>query len=95
MDILKTQMPENDANAETVGDYLKKLLLKLWSEREGFSGKRPFGNSGWHYELYIAIANAGLIDAEFEDGDLIDFDRKSADEIIEKAIAEAFKWQAA
>ena len=31
----------------TVKDYLKTLLHTLWDEEDGFSGKRPFGNSGW------------------------------------------------
>jgi hypothetical protein len=31
----------------TIRDYLRILLETLWEEGEGFSGKRPFGNSGW------------------------------------------------
>jgi hypothetical protein len=58
-EILNVKMAENDAEAGTVKEYLKKLLEALWDEGEGFSGKRPFGNSGWEYELYGALEDAG------------------------------------
>lgn len=48
MSILDTPMQENDADAATIRDYLKALLLRLWEQGEGFDGKRPFGNSGWN-----------------------------------------------
>lgn len=67
--VLDLPMGENDANASTVGDYLIKLLLTLWKEGEGFSGKRPFGNSGWEYELYSPLIKAGMVKGELdEDG---------------------------
>lgn len=60
--ILDLPMGPNDAQAETVRDYLKQLLLALWLEGECFSGKRPFGNSNWETELHRALADAGLVD---------------------------------
>ena len=85
---LDIEMQENDAGAKTVRDYLVKLMLTLWDEGEGFSGKRPFGNSGWYYELYIALAKSGVIKAEIDEeyGDVIDFDRDTADIYIRAAI---------
>lgn len=44
--ILEIEMGENDADASTIKSYLLSLLTELWSKGEGFSGKRPFGNSG-------------------------------------------------
>lgn len=64
MNILDIKMQENDAGADTVKEYLIALLLNVWSEEEGFSGKRPFGNSGWKYEIYEALAVAGAIESE-------------------------------
>lgn len=61
-DALSLKMPSNDADAETVRDYLKALLTHLWEEGEGFSGKRPFGNSGWEYDLYGALEQSGITD---------------------------------
>lgn len=46
----------------TVRDYLRILLLQLWAQQEGFSGKRPFGNSGWEYDLLFPLAKAGFVD---------------------------------
>ena len=57
-------MESNDAEAETVRAYLKALLYAVWSKGEGFSGKRPFGNSGWEYDLYAALEPAGITERE-------------------------------
>jgi hypothetical protein len=54
---------DSDAGDDlTVREYLRTLLTTLWEEEEGFSGKRPFGNSGWKYELYRPLIAAGLIE---------------------------------
>lgn len=63
-DVLAVPMQDNDAGADTVRDYLLALLRQLWTEEEWFSGKRPFGNSGWQDEVYNALAVAGLIEPE-------------------------------
>jgi len=42
-------------------DFFKELALKVWNEGEGFSGKRPFGNSGWEYPVYVALIDAGIV----------------------------------
>ena len=70
-EILALPMQHNDAEAATIGDYLKALLRELWRRGEGFSGKRPFGNSGWEHELYRALiaggAVNGTLDADADD----------------------------
>lgn len=54
---------DSDAGDDlTVRGYLRELLATLWSEGESFSGKRPFGNSGWEYDLYKPLGKAGMID---------------------------------
>lgn len=94
-DILCVRMdPENnEAKADRVREYLVSLLLKLWEDPEGFSGKRPWGNSGWHYELYYALGEAGMVPCKVtidEDGFKdVDMDREAmskADKLIEDAI---------
>jgi hypothetical protein len=57
---LAVPMPEQEG-IETIKDYLIVLLSELWIQREGFSGKRPLGESGWEYDLYVPLARAGLI----------------------------------
>lgn len=87
MNVLDIKMQENDAAAITIKDYLKALLTTLWSEGEGFSGKRPFGNSGWEHELYVALVAAGAVQGKLdEEGCLDTVDHESANELIFQAI---------
>lgn len=80
-------MGENDANAETIGDYFRALLGILWFDRKGFSGKRPFGNSEWNYELYTALVKAGFIEGRFDDeGYLNSCDFQRGYELISEAL---------
>ena len=62
----------------TVRQYLHRLLKTLWTEQERFSGKRPFGNGGWDFDVYFALAKAGLVDLGEADeyGDYNDITRK-------------------
>lgn len=86
-EILNLSMQENDADASTIKEYLIKLLLKLWSEGEGFSGKRPFGNSSWEYELFIPLIKNGLIRGKLDSyGYIDDCDNKKGFKIIEELI---------
>jgi hypothetical protein len=93
-DILKIKMVDNDAGAKTIREYLVSLIYQLWVEGEGFSGKRPFGNSGWEYELYNSLAAADAIKVTYfpleEDEvtlEIEDMDTKAADKLIKLAIA--------
>lgn len=87
MNILDIKMQKNDANAETIKDYLKALLTELWKEGEGFSGKRPFGNSGWEFEIYTALIVAGVVKGKLDDDGYLDsVDEKSANKLIFEAI---------
>lgn len=70
----------SDAGADlTVREYLRMLLMAVWNEGEGFSGKRPFGNSGWENDIYAPLVKAGFIDGTLDQyGYAIFNDRKSA-----------------
>ena len=87
-EILELEMDgENDAGAESIRGYLKALLEELFMNGEGFSGKRPFGNSGWEYELYTPLLKAGLVGGKFDgDGYLESVDEEAAVKLIYKAI---------
>ena len=76
----------------TIGEYFIKLLTTLWVEGESFSGKRPFGDSGWQHEIYIALANADIIENEKdEDGEVIDYDTVEADQLCINIIRLLYK----
>ncbi len=82
-DILDLKMQENDAGANTIRDYFKALLTTMWNEKEGFSGKRPFGNSGWEYDLFKTLIKHGVVDGTLDEYDDIEnFDEESADQVI-------------
>lgn len=94
IDVSKLPMQPNDAEAATVGEYLCKLLELVWIEGEGFSGKRPFGNSGWKYEVYPALIKSGLVSGKLDDeGYVATLDKEAADKIILAAINEAFGFE--
>ena len=89
-EILNLPMQRNDADADTIRDYLKALLRLVWVENEGFNGKRPFGNSGWEREIAetlvinnLANGNITIYDG-FTEVDNIDW--KSVDEIVLRLI---------
>lgn len=76
-------MQPNDANAGTIGDYLRCLLLTFWKEGESFSSKRPFGNSSWQDEVYLPLVKAGLVPGEVsDDGYLAGIDWRAADKLV-------------
>ena len=86
-EILATPMPDNDIAAETIQDYLIELLITLWREEESFSGKRPFGNSGWKGVLDYALIKAGYVTGVIDDNDEVaDVDTDAVDELILRAI---------
>ena len=88
-EILDLQMDpvENDAGASSIREYLKALLLQLFIEGEGFSGKRPFGSGAWKYELYKPLVKAGLIRGKYgEDDYLQDCDDKAGNKMLLEAV---------
>lgn len=88
IDVLNIKIEESDAgNDITIRQYLIALLTELWNEQEGFSGKRPFGNSGWDYELMKPLVKAGVITGSIDEWGFIDkCDTKKGHEIILNAI---------
>lgn len=67
----------------TIRSYLINLGWSVWIEEEGFSGKRPFGNSGWKWDVYAALADGGFITAEIdEDGYMEECDKAHGNAII-------------
>lgn len=71
----------------TVRGYLLRLLSDLWRKEESFNGKRPFGNSGWQWEVYEALIEAGYIPGELdEDGGILDFDEEAASAFMHRLI---------
>lgn len=72
----------------TIRSYLINLLSELWAQRESFSGKRPFGDSDWEFEIYTGLIKAGFVDGELDDyGYVESLDQDEADMLIQSCIA--------
>jgi hypothetical protein len=65
---LDTKFDSMDLGEVTARQYLKRLLNDLLMKGECFSGKRPFGNSGWEHDLAKPLILAGVIEGSIEDG---------------------------
>lgn len=74
----------------TIRDYLKELLVTLWEEGESFSGKRPFGDSGWEYEIFGALVDNKVIHGTNEDY-CLDLDEDEALKLVIKLINYVFE----
>lgn len=90
-EILQVPMGDNDADATTVKDYLVALLDRVWDEGEEFSGKRPFGSSGWHRDFDIPLIRAGFVTGALEEDeegmvDVIEVDAAQVNKLIGRAI---------
>jgi len=87
----ETKALEVIVNGDTLKNYLKTLLVTLWQEAEGFSGKRPFGNSDWQYDVYAPLIKAGFLEGSLDsDGYVEELDHAKADEFILKLIEKCF-----
>lgn len=90
--ILELPLPKCEYGYATVREYLKGLLEELWGQGEGFSGKRPFGNSGWEYDLYYALIASGNFKGTYEVdedgfGNAYDYDTKELNNAVFMAIS--------
>lgn len=87
--VLDVAIEDDDSGATTIRGYLCALAEAVWRDGEGFSGKRPFGNSGWAWDVFAALAKAGLIEGTFdEDGSIEDADTEKGDALIRSALKE-------
>jgi hypothetical protein len=89
MELLDTVRWDSDdlGREVTLREYLKALLERLWEEGEGFSGKRPFGNSGWEYDLYKGLVSAGAVKGTLDSGYVDEVDEDAANKLVFQAIA--------
>lgn len=67
--VLDAKITTSDVGTVTVREYFKRLLRTLMDQGEGFSGKRPFGNSGWEYDILPPMVKLKMIPGGLEDGD--------------------------
>src|ERR1039457_6785923 len=82
---------KGSSGTQTIGGYLGQLLLTLLDEVDNFSGKRPFGTSGWKTELQIPMIKAGFLDGEIDEyGYLVWVDWTTSDRLLTEAVQYLF-----
>jgi hypothetical protein len=64
-----TFTPSDIGDEMTVREYLCKLLKTMLRKGESFSGKRPFGNSGWERNLVVPAIQCGALKGVIDDSD--------------------------
>jgi hypothetical protein len=73
----------------TLRNFFKELSLQVWVEGEGFSGKRPFGNSGWKFDVYAALIEAKIVPGKLDEyGHVEECDIQEIDRLITELIVE-------
>lgn len=74
----------------TLREYLCKLLTTLWDEGASFSGKSPFGNSNWEYEIYEVLIWNDYIGGTLDENGYVDnIDRGAAHAYVRNLILAA------
>lgn len=87
MSVLEYRFESQDHDGRvSIREYFHSLLETLWIEGEEFDGKRPFGNSGWKFEIYYALIDGGFIVGKLGDGYVEEVDEIAADEYVQKKI---------
>ena len=71
----------------TLREWLADLLMQVWKENEGFSGKRPWGNSGWDWDPAPALIRAGFVAGELDEDEYIEtLDEEEYDKVMRACI---------
>jgi hypothetical protein len=92
-EMLSLRFESRDLGEElTIRDYMRRLLSTLFKEGESFSGKRPFGNSGWEYDIAEPLVRAGAVRGsirteEGEADELEEYDEEEFQMAVSKMIA--------
>lgn len=80
-----------DVEGRTLRAVLKDLLSMVLLQGEQFNGKRPWGDSGWEWDIYRAMVVNGFINGTVdEDGDIYDIDNTKGDELLMMCVDRLF-----
>ena len=91
-EILNNCMVDLNGSDVTLREYFRLLLTELYNAEDGFSGKRPFGNSGWVLDILAGLGRIGVIKATFDSyGYLEDVDEDRGHAVVFELIDEVFK----
>lgn len=52
-------------------EYLRLMLSELWQRHSDFDGKRPYGASGWKFDVYAAMIRAGVLEGAMDENGFV------------------------
>lgn len=73
-------------DAGTVREFFLNCMRDLWVEEEGFDGKRPYGNSGWTYDIAKSLVIAGIVDGKLDEDGYLDSVEDGWHDLVLKAV---------
>lgn len=79
-----------DVDGTPLRKMLKDLLTMVIMQGESFDSKRPWGDGGWEFDIYLAMVQNGFVDGKIEDFMLWEVDTTKCDEILIRCIEEIF-----
>lgn len=87
-EIIELRFYSDDLDRElSIKEYFHELLKVLWDEKEGFSGKRPFGNSGWEADIAKCLVKNGFVKGKLDsEGDLQECNWQAVDMFVMKEV---------
>lgn len=71
---LEVTFVHSDIGKTTIRGFLRRLLAQVWEDEEGFSGKRPWGNSGWQGDVEAALIRSGFATGSLDEDGYLDDD---------------------
>lgn len=91
-EILELPVMRWDISAElSMREYFERLFIKLWDEADNFSGNRPYGNSGWKWDVYATLIKYKIIEGELDEkGYVKEIDEKAASKFVSDEILYPF-----
>lgn len=80
-----------DVEGTSLRVMLKDLLTMVLLQGEQFDGKRPWGDSGWEFDIYRAMVLNGFIKGTVDEyGDIYNYSVAECDELILRCVEEIF-----
>lgn len=68
---LEFEVAAGEGKTVPLREFFVLILGQLWEEADEFSGKRPFGNSGWYFEIIWGLIDDGVAESETEAHNLV------------------------
>lgn len=91
-EILELPVMRHDLGSEiSMRYFFERLFCDLWKKEANFDSKRPWGNSGWKWDIYVTLIKHNVIPGKLDEyGYVEEVDSKSASDFVENEILYPF-----